>query len=358
MRRDCHVHFSGQTAGVIDGLFGASQALAGARTAADAAITLNSGFTTVREVGGFGIDVAQAINEGIIVGPNVYSTSAAISTTGGHGDVHTVPIDAVRAQQAKGVPILGICDGVDECIKTVRLNIRRGAKVIKICATGGVGSEMDDPEDRQFSDEEIRAMVQEAARSKRIVAAHAHGKEGILAAVRNGVKTIEHGSYLDEEVAEEMKKHDAIFIATRCIVEGGVLQKEFWSPRQYAKLLALYEQGKTAYKIAVKSGVKIALGTDSCVSGGKDKLMYHGTAGKELYFAVQAGMTPLQAIEACTATAPETLGPQKPASGMLEEGYDADIIAVSENPLDDIDVLSKPSNITHVWKGGKLFKSL
>ena len=237
----------------------------------------------------------------------------------------------------------------------MRLQLRKGARLIKICGTGGVGSLLDDPRHRQFSDQELAAFVEEAARAKLIVAAHCHGREGILACVRVGVRTIEHGSYLDEEVIEEMKRRDVMLIATRSTIVLRLKMPEMWSPESYEKLKALAENHKKSYALAVKRGVKIALGTDINLSN--KSLLNHGRNGKELYFAVEAGMTPLQAIEACTANAPETLGPQAPLSGQVKEGYDADLIGLDGNPLEDIDLFSNPKNIKYVWKEGNLVKS-
>lgn len=140
------------------------------------------------------------IRDGYLVGPNVYSSLAALSITGGHGDAHELPLCAVKQfEEAGGASYL--CDGVDECIKAVRTMVRRGARCIKVCSSGGVLSLNDDPEDRQFSDDELKAIVDETERSGRAVAAHAIGKAGIMAALRAGIKSIEHGCYLDEEVA-------------------------------------------------------------------------------------------------------------------------------------------------------------
>ena len=355
---DCHVHYFGVSAKVGGGyaaLLG-SAAEAGARISKDLERTLLAGFTSVREVGGYGGEISPVVEEGTIIGPNVYSSVSPISMTAGHGDIHDLPVGTVVDACAHGLPFAQ-CDGVPDCIKTVRLQIRRGAKLIKICATGGVGSILDDPQDAQFSPEEIKAMVDEAARAKRIVAAHCHGKEGILNALNAGVKTIEHGSYLDEECLELMKEKDAIYVPTRLIIEAGLAEKENWPPVSYRKLVAIAGHHKKAYALAVKSGVRIALGTDQSASELKSSNA-HGRNGKELFYAVQAGMTELQAIEACTAVGPETLGEHiGPKSGILKEGYDADLIALEKNPLEDIDILSEADNVKWVWKGGKLFKS-
>lgn len=348
---DCHTHFMGElddTAGGYEAAAMSSLALFGARTAVDLQKVLMAGFTTVREVGGYAGEVSPAVEEGTIVGPNVYSSIGVLSMTAGHGDIHNLPIDTVLDLSRRGGPFV-VCDGVPDCIRAVRMMLRRGAKLIKICSTGGVGSILDDPQDAQFSPEEIKAIVDEAARAKRIVAAHAHGKEGIINALHAGVKTIEHGSYIDEDCIKLMKEKGAILVPTRLIIEALLKDPKGFPPVNKAKLVKISEQHKKSYALAVKHGVKIALGTD----------WQAGLNAKELQYAVEAGLTPLQAIEACTATSPETLGPHMgPKSGQLKEGYDADIIAVSKNPLQgqSIAVLADNDNITHVWKGGKLFK--
>jgi imidazolonepropionase-like amidohydrolase len=360
---DAHVHYFG--AGPSNDAVGAlgPQAAAGARISRDLHKTLLAGFTSVRELGGYGGEIAPVVNDGTIPGPHIYSSIGLLSMTAGHGDLHDLPLSTVRDACSHGAP-LAICDGVPECIRTVRLMIRRGAKVIKVCATGGVGSILDDPEDAQFSPEELGAIVAEAARAKRAVAAHCHGKEGIMNALRAGVRTIEHGSYFDEESLALMKEKGAIFVPTRTIVEGGLNEEDNWPPVSYAKLVSVALAGRKAYALAVKSGVKIALGTDQSLST-EGSSNSHGRNGKELYWAVKAGMSELQAIEACTAMGPETLalGPEtvgmhmSPKSGILREGFAADLIALDKNPLEDIEVLGNPDNVRWVWKGGKVFKS-
>ena len=144
------------------------------------------------------------------------------------------------------------CDGVPECLRAVRLQFRAGASLIKICASGGVISELDNPMDQQFSEEEMRVIVEEAARARAVVAAHCHGKAGIMAALRSGVKTIEHGSYLDEEAADLMLEKDAILVATRLIVESGLSMKNYMPPYAYAKMVELADSHLKAMKIAIK----------------------------------------------------------------------------------------------------------
>lgn len=358
---DAHTHFTGShvVAGLEDSMrmyLPGTGALVGAVTVDDLRATLEAGFTSVRELGGYAGYVWPAVRSGVLVGPNVYSALSLLSITGGHGDQHDVPLETVMDDCRYGDGISMLCDGVDGCTSAVRRVVRRGARVIKICSTGGVLSLNDQPEDSQFSPAELRAIVDEAGRSGRAVASHAIGKTGIMAALEAGVKSIEHGMYLDEEVAALMKEKGAILVPTRHIVESLAASADKLPPQSREKLRRVTELSRSSLKLAVKLGVKIALGTDT-LSSDKKHVLAHGKNAMELHWAVAAGMSTLQAIEMATATPPETLGGQAPKSGQLKAGYDADIIAVSENPLDDIEVLVRQSNITHVWKGGKLYKS-
>jgi imidazolonepropionase-like amidohydrolase len=353
---DCHVHYIGNKDELgIGAYMSIPAALASARCSRDVTETLFAGYTSVREVGGWGIDLGQAINEGTLLGPNIYSSHAPLSQTGGHIDAHEKSISFVHECMASGKPIQ-LCDGVDECRKAVRMQLRRGAKLIKCCTSGGVLSEVDHPLHQQFSDEELKAIVEEAGRADRIVAAHTHGKNGILAALRAGCHTIEHGSYQDEECLEIMKVQGTILVATRLIMDGLAKGMHTMTAAGQAKLGDVQYASSDAYLRAINSGVKIALGSDLGPSK-PGQYLSHGNNARELRFAVEHGMTPLQAIEAATATAPETLGPQAPKSGQIRTGYDADLIAVAQSPLEDITVLERKDNITHVWKGGMLYKS-
>lgn len=353
---DAHVHFLGSRSFITTELYREPRVLAGARVARDLAEVLNAGYTSVRELGGYGITVAQAVEEGYLTGPTIYAAGSVISMTGGHGDGHVVPLRDYEDACSHGGLFFELCDGVDSCIKAVRVQLRQGAKVIKICTSGGVSSEIDHPKHQEFSDTEIKAMVEEAHRAERIVAAHCHGTAGILAALRAGVSTIEHGSFLTGEAIDLMKKQNAILVATRTIVEGGLQLKDRWSANSYRKLQEVAVAARQSYKEAIKAGVKIALGTDIGFSLA-DTPFSHGKNAIELIYAVEAGMTPLQAIEAATATGPETLGPQAPLSGQLKEGYDADFIVLKSNPLDNIEIFRDVANVTHVWKAGKLVKA-
>ncbi|KEF51119.1 uncharacterized protein A1O9_12842 [Exophiala aquamarina CBS 119918] len=352
---DCHVHMLGHVHFSGTAIWNLNPVIAGARLIRDAAELLGAGFTSIRDCGGHGLLIDKVIQEGHMPGPKIYSCNALISQTGGHADNHELPLNVWRDACEKRVPC-HLCDGPDECLKAVRLQLRQGANFIKVCASGGVGSPGDNPEHRQFSDLELEAMVAEASRAERIVAAHCHGKSGIIAALKAGAHTIEHGTYMDEECIKLMLEKGAILVATRAINEAVKKQTQLLNPESLKKFEKIEPQRRAAYAAAVKGGVKIALGSDFGVSI-PGHHAGHGANALELKCAVDAGMTPLQAIEAGTANGPLTLGPQAPLSGELKEGYDADFIAVAGNPLDDIEILTMPDNITHVWRGGKLYKS-
>ena len=353
---DCHTHFTGMQTPALAAAMDVPVPVAAARSVADAQRAINAGFTSIREVGGFGVYLARVINEGNALGPHIYAAGDLISPTGGHADLHNYSLGCV-ADLAQRDGWLHTCDGVTGALRAVRLQLRKNAKLIKICASGGTLTEYDDPLHQQFSDIEIRTMVEEAARAERIVAAHCHGKVGIMAALRNGVKTIEHGTFLDEEAADAMLEADAILVTTRSVkIRNMDYAKKHGLP-DYAwkKLLMTADRHQEAVSLAISKGVTIAAGTDTLTSGDNTPLRW-GEHALELKLLVDDGMTPLQAIESATATAPLTLGPQAPKAGQIKVGWDADLCAVAENPVEDISVLLDTDKITHVWKMGKLLK--
>lgn len=351
---DCHTHFMGLPAGVVnlEALITQTPHVGVLRAARDAGAALDAGFTSVREVGGYGALLSRAVEEGTVRAPNIYGAGAALSQTGGHADFHALtPSDAdALAERLWGAPSLA--DGPDDCRRVVRRQLRLGARLIKVCASGGVMSQIDHPIHQQFSHEELVAIVDEAARADRVVAAHCHGKPGIMAAVEAGVRTIEHGSYLDEEAADAMRENETLLVPTRWIVEhlGAVGRAQGMPEYAAAKLDTIADRHRQAVELAIAAGVTVACGTDIWGAG------MWGRNGEELAHLVRLGMSPLEAIRSATATGPLTLGAQAPTSGILREGYDADLITLDANPLEDIGVLAKPDHITRVWKSGKLVK--
>jgi len=310
----------------------------------------------VRETGGYGVYLARSVLEGSVKGPSIYAAGSFLSTTGGHGDCHDFPLPCVTQHNS----VTEMCDGIPECLRAVRKQLRKGAHLIKFHASGGVLSELDHPIHQQFSTEEMKAIVEEAKRADRIVAAHCHGKPGMMAALTAGVKTIEHGTWLDEEVADLMIKNDAILVPTRTIVEILINDPNSlarMNPASRTKALMVQDIHAKAIQFAIKKGVKIACGTDIFIRAGLPGNSW-GKNGAEAAYLVKYGMTPLQAIEAATATGPLTLGPQAPQSGQLKEGYDADLIALDGNPLQDINILGQPERVLIVWKHGQIVKDV
>jgi imidazolonepropionase-like amidohydrolase len=351
---DCHGHFLGQRSLDLGQLPVEPVQLRAARSARDLRAALDAGITSVREVGGLGVYLARAVNEGVLDGPAIYAAGAILSTTGGHADLHSFPLAWIN-DFGQHCGELRLADGPDECMRAVREQLRRNARLIKVCASGGVLSEIDNPIHQQFTAAELRAIVEVAGLAERIVAAHCHGKPGIMAAIEAGVRTIEHGTYLDDEACAAMRETGTILVPTRTIIEDILANLGAVPDYAAVKLTALAQTHADAMTLAIESGVTIAMGTDIGVTG-PDRPNSWGGNGAEVGYLVRLGMTPLQAIEAATATAPQTLGPQAPRSGRLEAGYDADVITVGADPLADIGALGRPEHITAVWTRGRRVK--
>ncbi len=300
--------------------------------------TLEAGFTTVRDFGG-GVDVAlaRAVTSGMAVAPRVVPSRAPLGITGGHCDV-TGLAPGIREQDWRD----GVADGVDEVVKAVRYQIKHGAKVIKTCATAGVLSFEESVGAQQYTFEELRAMVEEAARHDVEVAAHAHGAEGIKVAVRAGVASIEHGSILDDEAIALMKEHGTYLVPTTYLSE--VIDLSLLPPPIRAKAQSVLPRARESLEKAIRAGVKIAFGTDAGVYP-------HGDNAREFESLVARGMTPLEAIRSATLNAADLLG--TPDRGVIEAGKLADLIAVEGNPLEDVAVLQR---VVFVMQGGRVIE--
>jgi imidazolonepropionase-like amidohydrolase len=346
---DCHAHLMGLRSADFALLPQEPVALRAARCVPDLRAALDAGITSVREMGGLGIHLVRAIAEGTVVGPHVYAAGSALSATGGHGDLHCYPVPWVADFAHMGGE-LRLADGPAEFAKATREQLRRNAKVIKVFASGGVLSEVDHPIHQQLTDAELRAVVEVAGMAERVVAAHCHGKPGIMAALAAGVRTIEHGTYVDEEVAAAMRETGAVLVPTRTVMVE-LLDSKLLPPYAAEKLAAVAGRHLEAIGLAHEHGVTIAAGTDIGMSGA-DLPSSWGRNGREPALLVEAGCTPLEAIEAATANGPLTLGPQAPRSGQLLAGYDADVLVLDADPLVDIGVLADPTHVTGVWKAG------
>lgn len=317
------------------------EALIGAK---NARITLEAGFTTVRNVGARGYsDVAlrDAINAGDVPGPRMLVSGPALSITGGHCDNNLLPYE--YHQQSEGA-----ADGIEAVQHKTREIIKYGADVIKICATGGVMSKGDDPNASQFTLEEMKAIVAEAHRLGRKVAAHAHGAEGVRWASEAGVDSIEHGHLMDDAAIATLKKNNTYLVPTLYLTDWN---KENMSQRKVPdyvqkKMEMVIAVAQNNVKKAIASGVKIGLGTDAAVYP-------HGLNAHELAVYVRLGMTPLQAIQSATVNDADLLGWSNKV-GTLEPGKFADIIAVDGDPLSDVAILQ---NVRFVMKGGEVVKN-
>jgi imidazolonepropionase-like amidohydrolase len=351
---DCHGHFLGVRTLDLGHLPLEPVQLRAARCARDLRSALDAGITSVREVGGLGVHLARAVNEGVLDGPAIYGAGSILSTTGGHADLHSYPLSWIGDYGHHGGE-LRLADGEAECMRAAREQLRRSARLIKVCASGGVLSEVDNPIHQQFTNAELRAIVEVASLADRVVAAHCHGKPGIMAAIEAGVRTIEHGTYLDDEACDAMRETGTILVPTRSIVEDILANLSAVPEYAASKLTALAHTHADAVSRAIEHGVTIAMGTDIAVTG-PDRPNVWGSNGAEVMHLAKLGMTPLQAIEAATSTGPLTLGPQAPRSGRLEAGYDADVITVGADPLADMSVLARPEHITGVWTAGRRVK--
>jgi len=311
------------------------------QAAKHAKTTLMAGFTAVQDVGG-PIEIfalKRAINKGIVPGPHIRAAGSAVSITGGHGDAHGFKEDILDGMHSPT-----ICDGPADCRRATRKAIKRGADVVKITATGGVLSNTNAGVGQQFFDDELEAIVEAAANMGRKVTAHAHGKDGIDSALKAGVKSIEHGTYLDAETARLFKKNDAVLVPT---VLAGMTVKEwdFLPPNSYKKAQEIGPLMQDMLRVAHDNGVTIAFGTDSGVSK-------HGENAKEFQYMVGAGMTPTEAIRAATVVASKHIEMDE-MIGTLEAGKQADLIGLDADPRDDIAELM---DVDFVMKGGVIYK--
>ncbi len=313
---------------------------------------LSAGYTTIRDCGSLqGPYLKMAVESGLTKGPRIVTAGRVLTQTFGHGDEHYFPVEIVKMRSDYKLGFGGIlCDGVDECIRAARTAFREGADFIKICSTGGVMSQRDKPEDEQFTVEEIRAIVNEAKKVRSFVASHAQGAKGIKNALMAGVRTIEHGIYLDEEGAKMMIEQDAIMVPTLSIVHQLVSKgREAGTPEWgLKKSLEVIDAHVKNVKKAKSLGVKIATGTDFIGS----PMLKFGANAMELQLLVEkCDFTPMDAIVAATKNGADACGVLD-KTGTLEVGKFADMIAVKGNPLEDVKILQRRENIKFVMKGG------
>ena len=337
---DCHVHYClDGSADSIRSFEEDDPAVTAVKAVAHARATVEAGITTVRDVGSrdhISISVTRAIRAGIVPGPRTLNAGLAVCMTGGHA--------WFIGRQA---------DGPEEVVKAVREQIRAGADVIKFIATGGVLTPGVSPGASQLTFNELRAGVDEAGRSGRRVAAHAHGAEGMKTAIRAGVHSIEHGTLMDQEALELFLVHKTFLVPTLSAIQSGMEHGKKGGMPDYAlqKCVAMVDDLRANFRRAAKAGVRIAMGTDAGTPFNP-----HGRNAQELRRMVELGLTPMQAIQASTHSAATLLGLESEI-GTVEAGKQADLLLVNGNPLDDISLLENPSAVESVIQAGRIVKA-
>jgi imidazolonepropionase-like amidohydrolase len=341
---DLHTHLVGDTSSAdVTAPLSSSAARDSLMGVAHARATLAAGFTTVRDVGTYRalVDVAlrNAINARQVEGPCMFVAGAYVTVTNGGGEVTGLPEGLVIPDEMRR----GVADNADEVRKRVRELLAGGADFIKVMATGAVLTSGTTPSEPEFTEQEIRAAVEEAAKAGTFVAAHAHGAEGIKNAVRAGVRTIEHGSYLDDEGIELMVKHGTWLVAD--IYNGDFIEevgtRDGWPEEILRKNRETTDIQRMAFAKAVKAGVRIGFGTDAGIYP-------HGDNAKQFAYMVKYGMTPLGAIRSATIDAAASLG-RSQELGSIAPGKFANLVAVQGDPLEDITRLRQMSGV--IWKG-------
>lgn len=313
-----------------------------------AEVTLLAGFTTVRDLGGTGVNISlrNAINRGTVKGPRIFAAGKSIATTGGHADPTN---GSSRKLMGDPGPLEGVINSPEDAVKAVRQRYKEGADVIKITSTGGVLSVAKNGKNPQFTLEEVKAVTSTAKDYGMLTAAHAHGDEGMQRAILGGIKTIEHGTFMSSETMELMKKYDVYLVPT--ITAGKSVAENakttgFYPEMVRVKALEVGPQIQATFAKAYKSGVKIAFGTDAGV-------FPHGINAKEFGYMVEAGMPATAAIQSATITNAKLLGLESEI-GQIKENFIADVIAVDENPIDTIATLEK---VIFVMKEGIIYKN-
>ncbi len=345
---DMHVHLESEygPSKYIE-RFTANEAKVAFQSTVYAKRTLMAGFTTVRDLGGSGVNTAlrNAVNNGLVVGPRIYSAGKSIATTGGHAD----PTNGMKhALMGDPGPKEGVVNGYEEAKKAVRQRYKNGADVIKITATGGVLSVAKDGQGPQFTMDELKGIVEAANDYGFVTAAHAHGAEGMKRAVIAGINSIEHGTLMNAEIRELMKKHGTYYVPTisagKYVAEKAEV-KGFYPEIIRPKAREIGPQIQGSFAKAYKAGVNIAFGTDAGV-------FPHGENAKEFGYMVEAGMKPMEAIQSATMGA-ATLLRVNDTLGSIEAGKIADLVATDKNPLDDIHTTE---NVRFVMKAGVVYK--
>jgi imidazolonepropionase-like amidohydrolase len=345
---DMHVHIEGQTSPTryVES-FTANEADVAYNAQVYAKTTLMAGFTTIRDLGGSGVNISlrKAINAGKVVGPNIYTAGKTIATTGGHGD----PTNGWKKDlMGDPGPVEGVINSEADARKAVRQRYKDGSDVIKITATGGVLSMTKNGQGPQFTDEELKGIVETAEEYGFITAAHAHGDEGMQRAVRAGINSIEHGTFMSAETMDLMVEKGTYFVPTISAGKYSMKLAEipgYFPPMILEKIKVVGPAIYNTFQNAYKKGVKMAFGTDAGV-------FPHGENWREFGYMVESGMKPMETIQSATMATAILLRIDD-EYGSLEANKIADIVAVDGDPIQDISVMGK---VSFVMKGGKVYK--
>jgi len=346
---DAHLHLWGSAYADLLMASMESPVLQGIRAYTQAKRVLEAGFTAIRDAGSRNaISVCRAIEEGTVIGPRTVPVGFGITQTAGHGDTHDLDLAIFREREIFGT----LADGVDECRKVTRQQIREGARAIKTFVTGGLLSQKDRPDVPQYTIEELKAIVFEAHRMHMKVMAHSEGVEGAMNAIEAGIDTIEHGFGLDDEACRLMVKKNMILVPTLRVIHGIATSP---ATPEYAREKARALEGThlESFRRAFKLGVKIALGTDTFA----DQVSPFGNNAYEMQLMVEAGLPPMDTIVAATKNGAGALGLGNQI-GTVEKGKFADILVVKGNPLEDIKILQNQDNLQLIMKNGDVIKRL
>jgi len=346
---DCHEHLANLPGGMV-ARAAIPPTMAVFKAAESFRITLLSGFTAIRDASGVDLGMKMAVEEGLIPGPRLKISVNIICQLGGHND-HTEPAGVDSGYPKLATIPDGVCDGVDGCRRKVREMVRAGADWIKIATTGGVGTPTGGPLIRQFSLEEVRAIVDTAHAAGKPVMSHAYGGEGIRICLDAGVDSIEHGAALDDDLIEQMVRQGTWLVPTFTVLRKIVALGDLipcpvpaYMPRKARSLLG---SQLTSFRKALAAGVKMAMGTDLGSFG-------RGENAVELIYLVEAGMTPMQAIVAATGMAAECIG-LGGETGVLCDGLYADLLVIAGDPTQDVSILSEPNRLRLVMKDGRIY---
>ena len=348
---EAHSHLAGSRSGnTLDWII-TPQTIKVCQAVKDLKALLNAGYTSVRDMGGYGCELKRAMEQGIIEGPRIFGANACISQTAGHSDIWT---DFTPEFIEKNDPSHVLADGKDECRKVARTQFRKGADFIKIMTTGGIMDTATKPYLSHYTVEEIRVFVEEAESQGTYVATHAENNEGVFNAVLGGVKSIEHGYLTDDRTLELMVKNQCFQVPTLSVMTNMLSESETLQPHVREKIKYVMEHAYESVRKSYEAGIPLAAGCDFLSCPGWCE---YGMNGQELAELVKVGLSPMEAIIAATRNGADAILMGEKL-GTLECGKLADIIAIDQNPLENIECMKGPEHVVFVMKEGTVVKNV